>query len=275
MKSVIFDAIKEYLKQENVQNRIKIADHFINLIDNEQNEYYSIIRNMNPKKLEQTDISRKIRFDSMMAHDMAIAGTDEVGRGCIFGPVFTATAEGTNACKLDHPVFAAIDDSKRLTSRLRKSILFFCIEKNIEFSIGFSTVNYIEKNNILNATINAIKMSINNIAGNGVFYLIDGRFPVDFGPNTKKVVKGDSKSFVIGLASIIAKTVRDYLMATLSLFYPGYFLERNMGYGTKDHFLMISRKGYTELHRKSFLRRYLAGKHQGTLIQKQENQNGI
>jgi len=271
VKNVISKVVERYLYQEKICRKTEIMESFSNMMEKEQDRYKLPDLKL---KSSKEGLKSKLDFDRSFSSGGIITGTDEVGRGCLFGPVFTATVKYNPCSDAIHSVLALVDDSKKLTADMRKSILFHTLENNIVFSLGFSTVDYIERNNILSATVNAVRMSLAGI-GNDAYHLIDGKFPVYFGSNAQAVTKGDSQSFAIGLASIIAKAVRDYLIIALSDFYPGYCLEKNMGYGTNLHYSGIDSHGPTELHRLSFLKGYFLRKKQGSLIKRQEINRGF
>ncbi|MFT6069372.1 MAG: ribonuclease HII [Bacteriovoracaceae bacterium] len=218
------------------------------------------------------------RFESkyILTNDNAIAGSDEVGRGPLAGPVVGATVV------LSKPKAALkvlgklnIDDSKKLNSKKRDLILE---ELSIDLTLlkqgskiafkgplkgcgYFSIVEIspleIDKINILQASLKAMRESF-KIARNKTFkgsWLIDGNRSPESNLSACRevtVIKGDSKSKVIGLASIIAKQYRDRLMSQLSLKYPGYGFEKNSGYPTQFHRKAIGSLGVTKIHRRSF-----------------------
>ena len=176
-----------------------------------------------------------------------IAGVDEVGRGSLIGPVFAAAVIfKTNIDK------KKIKDSKKL-SKVKRNILEKYIKKNSIWSIGSASLREIEKLNILNASLLAMKRSIKKLKLKPSITLIDGnKLPDLNGYKVKYVIKGDQKISEISAASIIAKVARDRLITKLSKKFKKYGWSKNAGYGTKDHLDAIKKYGITKLHRKTF-----------------------
>ena len=176
-----------------------------------------------------------------------IAGVDEVGRGSLVGPVYAAAVilkKKLNKKKLK--------DSKKLTKRNRE-ILEKHIKKNSHWSIGSASLKEIEKLNILNASLLAMKRAIIKLKIKPKQVLIDGnKVPKIKNYNLKYVIKGDEKIPEISAASIIAKVSRDRLITKMSKKYIKYFWNKNAGYGTKDHLSAIKKFGVTKYHRKTF-----------------------
>lgn len=175
-------------------------------------------------------------------------GCDEVGRGCIAGPVVAAAVifprDYSNG---------EIKDSKMLSMKKRK-ILEIEIKKNaIDWSIGIVNNQLIDKINILNASILAIQKSLNKLKTNPSFIIVDGnKFKPYKDIPHKCIIKGDNKYLSIASASIIAKNYRDNLMINLSKKYNMYSWETNFGYPTSKHKKAIISTGITKYHRKSF-----------------------
>ena len=176
-----------------------------------------------------------------------IAGVDEVGRGSLIGPVYAAAVILKK--KLDKK---KLKDSKKLTKKNRE-ILEKYIKKNSYWSIGSASLNEIEKLNILNASLLAMKRAIIKLKIKPKQVLIDGnKVPKIKNYNLKYVIKGDEKIPEISAASIIAKVSRDRLITKMSKKYIRYSWNKNAGYGTKDHLSAIKKFGITKHHRKTF-----------------------
>jgi ribonuclease HII len=179
-----------------------------------------------------------------------IAGIDEVGRGCLFGPVVAA------AVILDHTVqpIEGIDDSKKISKRKRERLARIIFEKASGVGIGFASNIEIDAVNIQSATFKAMKRAIENLPVEPDFLLIDGRTfkNEDISYPCRVIIGGDRKCISIAAASIIAKVVRDELMEIYSNLFPGFFINKNKGYGTKEHFLALKDLGCTLFHRVSF-----------------------
>jgi len=187
-----------------------------------------------------------------------VIGVDEAGRGPLAGPVVAAAVilkEYTE--ELDE-----INDSKKLTEKKREK-LYDIIMKNFDVAVGISTVEEIDKLNILNADFLAMRRALKDLKSlkNEKEYtvLVDGNLKIkEYIGKQLPIVKGDAKSLSIAAASIIAKVTRDRLMKDLANIYPDYSFEKHKGYGTKAHIETIKDKGAIEgVHRKVFLRKIL------------------
>ena len=182
-------------------------------------------------------------------------GIDEVGKGAVFGPVFSAVVILTEKNKLILKQLGVMD-SKKLTPKKRKLLLPKILLLSSDYGIGQSSVREIEKFGIRVATELSMIRALKKLKEKPNQILIDG--PLVLRPWNriqKNIVSGDSKFISIASASIIAKVSRDNLMERLEKKYPGYFIFKNKGYGTKEHFSIIKDKGITNLHRKSFLKK--------------------
>ena len=182
-------------------------------------------------------------------------GIDEVGKGAVFGPVFSAVVILTEKNKLILKQLGVMD-SKKLTPKKRKLLLPKILLLSSDYGIGQSSVREIEKLGIRVATELSMMRALKKLKEKPNQILIDG--PLILRPWNriqKNIVSGDSKFISIASASIIAKVSRDNLMERLEKKYPGYFIFKNKGYGTKQHFSIIKNNGITNLHRKSFLKK--------------------
>ncbi len=174
------------------------------------------------------------------------AGVDEVGRGCLAGPVVSAAVilkEGIN--------FKLLKDSKKIAFNKREKISEH-IKNNSYYAIGVATVEEILSLNILQASLLSMKRAVEQLAVKPDLTLIDGNFAPTGLKNYKTVINGDEKIKVISAASIVAKVYRDRLMIKLSKKFSHYAWERNFGYGTKAHLEGLKRFGITTQHRKGF-----------------------
>ena len=176
-----------------------------------------------------------------------ICGIDEVGRGCLAGPVVAA------AIIIDFELIpSGINDSKKLTKVKREEISNILKKTAIEIAIGEASNIEIDEINILNASLLAMKRAYENLKMPTGIALIDGPYSPAITCKTKNIIKGDSKSLSIAAASIIAKQYRDNIMKEIGIIYPKYNFKNNSGYGTKEHYKMIELNGLTKYHRKSF-----------------------
>ena len=178
-----------------------------------------------------------------------IAGVDEVGRGCLSGPVVAAAV-----ILPDGFYDPRIKDSKLIKSQKKREEVELIIKENaISWGIGASSPQEIDQMNILQATFLAMKRAIDSCSKKPDFLYVDGdKFPGHNGIPYECVIKGDSKIYSISAASILAKVHRDKLMRQIGIEYPAYKWETNVGYGTADHINEIRRSGLTKHHRKTF-----------------------
>ncbi|MCD9186180.1 MAG: ribonuclease HII [Pyrinomonadaceae bacterium] len=177
-----------------------------------------------------------------------IAGVDEVGRGCLAGPVVAA------ACILDlsKPLPEGLNDSKKISEKKRLKLNEEIRETAICYAIGEVQADEIDKINILQATKKAMRFAIEKLQPNADFLLIDALQLKEIKLPQKGIIKGDAISASIAAASIIAKTYRDNLMQEMCKIYPAYGFSKHVGYGTKAHFEAIKQHGACDIHRKSF-----------------------
>lgn len=176
-----------------------------------------------------------------------IAGVDEVGRGCLAGPVVAA------AVILDlSRVPEGVDDSKRLTPLNRERLDVLIRSSAIAFGVGVGSVEEIDAINILQASRLAMLRAVQAIAPCPDFLLIDGNVPIDWKGKQRVVIKGDQLSVSIAAASILAKVFRDRLMREMDGQYPGYGFAEHKGYGSPSHRRCLQERGLTPIHRRSF-----------------------
>ncbi|MER3491004.1 MAG: ribonuclease HII [Mastigocladus sp. ERB_26_2] len=181
-----------------------------------------------------------------------VAGVDEVGRGCLFGPVVAAAVILPNDA-LSALMAAKIKDSKKLSSSRRSQLAQHIRSVAIDYKIGFASVVEIDQINILQATLLAMKRAVLKLKVQPRLCLIDGKQSIkDLPLLQQNIVKGDERSLAIAAASIIAKVWRDELIVRLASKYPMYDLEQNKGYGSPKHLLALQEHGPSPLHRRSF-----------------------
>ena len=176
-----------------------------------------------------------------------IAGVDEVGRGSLIGPVYAA------AVILNRNIDKKKLKDSKILSKINREILEKYIKRNSIWAIGSASLIEIEKLNILNASLLAMKRAIKKLKKKPQLVLIDGnKLPNLKNYNLKYVIKGDQKISSISAASIIAKVTRDKFITSLSKKFRNYSWEKNLGYGTKEHLRSIKKFGITKYHRKTF-----------------------
>jgi len=176
-----------------------------------------------------------------------IAGVDEVGRGSLVGPVYAA------AVILNKSINKKILKDSKSLAKYKREILSKYIKKNSIWAIGKASVSEIEKINILQASLLAMKRAIKKLKKKPTLVLIDGnKSPEIKNYQLKSIVKGDQKIPSISAASIIAKVTRDKMISNLGKKFRGYYWDKNCGYGTKEHLKAIKNLGITSHHRKTF-----------------------
>lgn len=176
------------------------------------------------------------------------AGVDEVGRGCLAGPVYAA------AVILSKSEIVGLNDSKKLSAKARVKLAEEIKEKSMAWAIGKASEKEIDTLNILKASHLAMNRAITNLIINPEFLLIDGnRFSTNTQIPYKCIIKGDAKYQAIAAASIIAKTARDEYMRQIHCNYPEYFWAKNKGYPTAQHRKLVLKIGRTIYHRKTFI----------------------
>jgi len=182
-------------------------------------------------------------------------GIDEVGRGAVFGPVFSAVVVLTKKNKFILKQ-SGVTDSKKLTPKKRKLLLPKILLLSSDYGIGQSSVREIDKLGIRVATELSMIRALKKLKKKPSQLIIDG--PLLLRPwqgIQKNIVSGDLKFISIASASILAKVSRDNLMERLEKNYSGYLICKNKGYGTIEHLSFIKKNGTTNLHRKSFLKK--------------------
>ena len=177
-----------------------------------------------------------------------VAGLDEVGRGCLAGPVVAG------ACILDpgRELPYGLNDSKQLTALQRSEIAAELREKCVAFAIGSVTADEIDRINILEATKLAMRLAIAELVPAADFLLIDALVLKGVATPQRSIIKGDSISASIAAASILAKTYRDELMHAYESDFPGYGFAEHVGYGTRRHLDALAEHGPSPIHRITF-----------------------
>jgi len=190
---------------------------------------------------------------------MRIAGVDEVGRGCWFGPVFAGAVVLSDPAR-ETLAAAGLTDSKALSAKRRALLVPLIVELAEAWALGQASAQEIDGVGIRSATERAMLRALQRLGSPAPEHvLVDGNLPLRLWAGFQEtVVRGDSAHLEIAAASVLAKQARDALLVRLSERYPGYGFERHAGYGTAQHRAAVLSLGPTVLHRHSFLRKVLA-----------------
>ena len=184
-----------------------------------------------------------------------IAGVDEVGKGCLFGPVFAGAVILSNEDETNL-LSQGLKDSKKLSPRQRKNLVPLIKKHSIAWAIGQASAREIDIIGIREATEKAMLRALEKFPSPPDLILVDGILPIRLWPGEQKTqVRGESHFASIAAASVLAKETRDALIKRLARKYSFYELEKNKGYGTEIHRINLIKEGATKLHRKSFLSR--------------------
>jgi ribonuclease HII len=178
---------------------------------------------------------------------LRIAGLDEVGRGPLFGPVVAAAVILPRGCLLP-----GLNDSKKLSEKKRAELDVEIRANAVNWAIAEVDAETIDRINIRQASLLAMRRAVEQLALSPDFLLIDGRDTIDWNCPQQAVIRGDGTSFSIAAASVLAKVYRDRLLVELDSIYPGYGLARHKGYPCPQHLAALKQLGPTPLHRKSF-----------------------
>ena len=181
-----------------------------------------------------------------------ICGIDEVGRGPLAGPVVAGAVILPKDCKIKY-----INDSKKLSAKMRDMLYDEIMEKAVAVGIGFVSEKRIDEINILNATYEAMREAIDKLGGKPDILLNDAVTIPKVDIRQVPIIKGDAKSISIGAASIVAKVTRDRFMEEMAKKYPQYDFASNKGYGSAKHIAAIKEHGPCEIHRKTFISNFL------------------
>ena len=179
----------------------------------------------------------------------AVCGTDEAGRGPLCGPVVAAAVILPKDIEIE-----GLNDSKKLTEKKREKLFDIICERALAYAIAEASPEEIDEINILNASMLAMRRAVEALSVKADFALIDGNTSRGFEIPTETIVKGDSKSYSVAAASILAKVTRDRGCIELDAMYPEYGIAKHKGYPTKDHMDAVRKYGATEIYRKSFLK---------------------
>jgi ribonuclease HII len=186
---------------------------------------------------------------------LEVAGVDEVGRGCLYGPVFAA-AVVLPAAAAESLQAAGLTDSKKLSASRRAALVAPIKQAAAAWAVGQASAAEVDRRGIRTATELAMLRAVQRLGRPPRLLLVDGSLPLRLWNGRQlPLVGGDGRCAAIAAASVLAKEERDALVRRLALRHPGYGLERHVGYATVQHREALGRLGPTPLHRLSFLRR--------------------
>lgn len=191
-------------------------------------------------------------YERQYSDFQAICGIDEAGRGPFAGPVVA----GAVILPKDQTILY-LNDSKKLSEKKREELYEVIIEKAAAVGIGMAAPARIDEINILQATYEAMRMAIGNLAVEPDILLNDAVTIPGVDKKQVPIIKGDAKSVSIAAASIVAKVTRDRLMQEYEKIFPGYGFASNKGYGTRAHIEALRKLGPTPIHRRSFISKYI------------------
>lgn len=182
-----------------------------------------------------------------------VCGVDEAGRGPLAGPVCAAAVILPENVEIE-----GLNDSKKLSEKKREELFSVICEKAVAYCVAFASVEEIEQYNILNATMIAMSKAVKGLTITPEIAFIDGNKAPKLEIPVKTIIKGDALSASIAAASVLAKVSRDRLLYEYDEKYPQYGFAKHKGYGTAEHIEAIKKYGASEVHRMSFIRKFLA-----------------
>ena len=194
-------------------------------------------------------------FDNLYSSYKHLCGVDEAGRGPLAGPVFAAAVILPGGF-----VIPGLNDSKKLTAKKRDLLYDIITQNALSYSIAQADESEIDRMNILEAAMLAMRRAVAGLSVTPDFALIDGNKLPGLDLPCEAVIGGDGKSAVIAAASILAKVSRDRCLIALDRQYPQYQFAKHKGYGTKLHYEMLGEHGQCPAHRESFLTKWKAGR---------------
>ncbi len=197
-------------------------------------------------------------FDSELRKTSpVICGVDEAGRGPLAGDVYAAAV-----ILDDDTLIEYLNDSKKISETRREKLYGEIIEKAKAYCIATASVEEIDRMNILEATMLAMKRAVEGLGIKPDLALIDGNRLPKLECPTQFVIKGDANSASIAAASVLAKVARDRYMKRIAEEYPQYCFEKHKGYGTALHRELLLKYGASDIHRKTFLKKILGDSHE-------------
>jgi ribonuclease HII len=209
-----------------------------------------------PRRRKKRPTGRKLFAFDRSFERRFIAGADEAGRGCLAGPLVAAAVlfDLERLTLSDRRALARLNDSKQHDEASREALYPLVLRAAAKTSVIVRCVRGIDSRGLHRTNLDALKSALRCVANDETLCLIDGFRVGPFGYEQKAVVDGDTKSAAIAGASILAKVTRDRLMTALALRYPNYLWDRNVGYGTPEHWLRVNEHGMSPHHRRTFVK---------------------
>ncbi|HAG04888.1 MAG TPA: ribonuclease HII [Lachnospiraceae bacterium] len=247
--------IKEELKATKIEELLSFVEKYS---ADERSGVTKLVETANKKHVKY--LMEKERMNRISSYERKyismgyknIGGIDEVGRGPLAGPVVTACVILPNGC-----IIEGVDDSKRLSAEKREELCEVIKREAVDIGVGVADNEEIDKINILRATKLAMKRAIEAMKTKPDMLLIDALTLDEVDIPQEAIIKGDSKSISIAAASIVAKVTRDKMMKELAEKYSVYGFETNVGYGTAEHIEAIKKHGPCDIHRRTFISRFV------------------
>lgn len=209
-------------------------------------------RKLEKLKQEKERMYQMFSFEREHGDYAYICGIDEVGRGPFAGPVVAAAVILPKDCDILY-----LNDSKKLSEKKRETLYDEIYKKAVAVGIGMASEKVIDDINILQATYQAMRSAISGLSVQPDLLLNDAVTIPEVDIPQIPIIKGDAKSASIAAASIVAKVTRDRMMKEYDVLYPGYDFAENKGYGTKAHIQGIKEHGICDIHRKTFVKKYI------------------
>ncbi|MCY6483966.1 ribonuclease HII [Clostridium aestuarii] len=253
--------VKNYVKVQ-LENHGCDYNSLLNLINKDERKtvqklHETVEKFILKKDMEINRTKKMYGFDKTFQVQSYIAGTDEVGRGPLAGPIVAAAVILDLNYKTNEDLILKINDSKKLTLKTREELNKIIKHNAISYCIVEIDNNEIDSKGIAWCNNEVLKKACEGLKVEPELVLSDGYAIKKCKYDNKFVIKGDCKSASIACASIIAKVYRDNLMKEYAKTYPQYAFDKNVGYGTKEHIDAIKKYGPTPIHRMTFLKNIL------------------
>ena len=210
------------------------------------------------RKKQEKLAKERVRLEEMRSYEHQyerygyVCGIDEAGRGPLAGPVVAGAVILPEDCEI-----LWLNDSKQLSEKKREALYDEIMEKALAVSVGMASPARIDEINILQATYKAMQQAISKLSVKPDLLLNDAVTIPEVDIEQVPIIKGDAKSASIAAASIVAKVTRDRMMKEYDAVYPGYDFAKNKGYGTKAHIEGIKKQGICDIHRRTFVKKYI------------------